>query len=134
MPLLLPLSRPQRRRIHKIIHATLDKGHARRLMTILLLHYGRLITNVYHLTGAARSAIGRWFQWYREKGVDALEALPSGRAPILPVAKIVTLLVLLIQFSPQYLITFITGVVYFKYFCSEESAINSVWSADNACN
>jgi hypothetical protein len=37
MPLLLPLSRPQRRSIHKIIHATLDKGHARRLMTILLL-------------------------------------------------------------------------------------------------
>jgi hypothetical protein len=78
MPLLLPLSRPQRRRIHKIIHANLDKGHARRLMAILLLHYGR------------------WFQWYREKGIDALEVLPSGRAPILPVAKIVTLLVLLI--------------------------------------
>lgn len=100
IPLLLPLSRPQRRRIHKIIHATLDKGHARRLMAILLLHYGRLITNVYHLTGAARSAIGRWFQWYREKGIDGLEVLPSGRAPILPVAKIVTLLVLLIPF-PQ---------------------------------
>ena len=38
MPILPPLPRPQRRRIHKIIHATRDKGHARRLMAILLLH------------------------------------------------------------------------------------------------
>lgn len=36
MLILPPL--PQRRRIHKIIHATRDKGHARRLMAILLLH------------------------------------------------------------------------------------------------
>ncbi len=35
---LPPLSRLQRRRIHKIIHATCDKWHARRLMVILLLH------------------------------------------------------------------------------------------------
>ncbi|WP_324034803.1 helix-turn-helix domain-containing protein, partial [Aeromonas caviae] len=54
-----------------------------------------------HLTGAARSTIGRWLRWYRDEGVGALEALPAGRAPILPVAKIVTLLVLLMQFSPQ---------------------------------
>jgi hypothetical protein len=36
MPILPPLPRPQRRRIHKIIHATRDKGHTRRLMAILL--------------------------------------------------------------------------------------------------
>ena len=60
MPILPPLPRPQRRRIHKIIHATRDKGHARRLMAILLLHEGRTITDVHHLTGAARSTIGRW--------------------------------------------------------------------------
>ena len=101
MPILPPLPRPQRRRIHKIIHATRDKGHARRLMAILLLHEGRTITDVHHLTGAARSTIGRWLRWYRDEGVGALEALPAGRAPILPVAKIVTLLVLLMQFSPQ---------------------------------
>ncbi|PKQ72362.1 hypothetical protein CJP16_21515 [Aeromonas sobria] len=40
MPILPPLPRSQRRRIHKIIHATRDKGHARRLMAILLLHEG----------------------------------------------------------------------------------------------
>ncbi len=90
-----------RRSIHKIIHATRDKGHARRLMAILLLHEGRTITDVHHLTGAARSTIGRWLRWYRDEGVGALEALPARRAPVLPVAKIVTLLVLLMQFSPQ---------------------------------
>ena len=49
MPILPPLSRPQRRRIHKIIHATRDKGHARRLMAILLLHEGRTLTDVHYL-------------------------------------------------------------------------------------
>ena len=29
-------------------------------MAILLLHEGRTITDVHHLTGAARSTIGRW--------------------------------------------------------------------------
>ncbi|TEY70125.1 helix-turn-helix domain-containing protein, partial [Aeromonas veronii] len=82
MPILPPLPRPQRRRIHKFIHATRDKGHARRLMAILLLHEGRTITDVHHLTGAARSTIGRWLRWYRDEGVGALEALPAGRAPV----------------------------------------------------
>jgi hypothetical protein len=58
MPILPPLPRPQPRRIHKIIHATSDKGHARSLMAILLLHEGRTITEVHHLTGVARSTIG----------------------------------------------------------------------------
>ena len=58
--------------------------HARRLMAILLLHEGRTITDVHHLTGAARSTIGRWLRWYRDEGIDALEALPAGRAPVIP--------------------------------------------------
>ena len=44
MPILPPLPRPQRRRIHKIIHTTRDKEHTRRLIAILLLHEGRTIT------------------------------------------------------------------------------------------
>ena len=83
MPILPPLPRPQRRRIHKIIHATRDKGHARRLMAILLLHEGRTITDVHHLTGAARSTIGRWLRWYRDEGIDALEALTGWPCPSL---------------------------------------------------
>lgn len=49
MPILPPPPRPLRRRIHKIIHATGDKGHAHRLMAILLLHEGASITDV-HIT------------------------------------------------------------------------------------
>ena len=101
MPTLPPLPRPNRRRIHKIIHTTRDKEHARRLMAILLLHEGRSVTDVHLLTGAARSTIGRWLSWYRHEGVESLASLPAGRAPVLPVAKIVTVLVLLMQFSPQ---------------------------------
>lgn len=39
-------------------------------------------------------------RWYQDEG-GALEALPAGRVPVLPVAKIVTLLALFMQFSPQ---------------------------------
>ncbi|OKA75241.1 hypothetical protein BHR42_21505 [Aeromonas salmonicida subsp. salmonicida] len=74
-------------------------------MAILLLHEGRTVTDVHHLTGAARSTIGRWLRWYRDEGIDALEALPAGRAPVLPIAKMVTLLVLLMQFfSARFLV------------------------------
>ena len=81
MPTLPPLPRSQRRHIHKIIHATRDKGYASRLMAILLLHEGRTVTDVHHLTGAARSTIGRCLRWYRDEGIDALEALPAGPCP-----------------------------------------------------
>ena len=70
-----------------------DKEHARRLMAILLLHEGHTSTDVHRNTGAARSTIGRWLNWYRDEGVDALASLPAGRTPVLPVAKIVTALV-----------------------------------------
>jgi hypothetical protein len=40
MPILSPLPRPQRRRIHKIIHSTCDNGHTRRLIAALLLREG----------------------------------------------------------------------------------------------
>ncbi len=61
MPILPLLPRPQRRRIHKIIHATRDKGHARRLMAILLLHEGRTITDVHHLIGADHAVFSTRF-------------------------------------------------------------------------
>ncbi|MNC63025.1 Replication protein C (RepC) [compost metagenome] len=62
-------------------------------MAILLLHESHTITDVHRNTGAARSTIGRWLNWYRDEGVDALASLPAGRTPVLPVAKIVTALV-----------------------------------------
>ena len=50
---------------------------------------------------ARPSVVG--FRWYRDEGIDALEAFTGwiNRAPVLPIAKIVTPLVLLMQFSPQ---------------------------------
>jgi len=38
---------------------------------------------------------------YRDEWVGVLEALPAGHAPVFPITKIVTLLALLMQFSPQ---------------------------------
>ena len=38
-------------------------------MAILLLHEGRMITDVHHLTEAARSTIGRKLRWYGDEGV-----------------------------------------------------------------
>ncbi|OEC39851.1 hypothetical protein A9G06_17115 [Aeromonas sp. DNP9] len=62
MPILPPLPQPQRRRIHKIIHATRDKGHARLLMAI----------KINRLTGlnVAASTLRRWLHrmgivWHR---------------------------------------------------------------------
>ncbi|MCR4455104.1 IS630 family transposase, partial [Aeromonas salmonicida] len=40
MPILPPLPRPQHPPKHKNNQPTPDKGHARRLMAILLLHEG----------------------------------------------------------------------------------------------
>ena len=72
--MLPPLARPQRRHIHKILHAMRDKRHARRLMAILLLHEGRPLADVHHPTGAARSTIDRWLRYYRDEALDSLEA------------------------------------------------------------
>ncbi len=55
MPILPTLPRLQLRRTHKIIHATRDKGHARRLMAILLLQEECTVTDVHHLTRAAHA-------------------------------------------------------------------------------
>jgi len=101
MAIISPLPRPERRRIHKLIHTTRDKDHARRLMAILLLHEGRTVCDVHLATGAARSTIGRWLGWYQDSGLEGLKSLPPGRPTALPMAQINTLLTLLVQFSPQ---------------------------------
>jgi len=101
MAIISPLPRPERRRIHKLIQTTRDKDHARRLMAILLLHEGRTVCDVHLATGAARSTIGRWLGWYQDSGLEGLKSLPPGRPTALPMAQITTLLMLLVQFSPQ---------------------------------
>lgn len=76
MVIIALLDRAERRRIHKAIQRTPDKGFAQRLMAILLLAQGKTIIAVSDATGAARSSIGRWINWYTNGGIDALKSLP----------------------------------------------------------
>jgi len=104
MAIISPLPRPEspeRQCIHKLIHTTRDKDHARRLMAILLPHEVRTVLDVHLATGTSRSTIGRWFSWYRESGLEGLKFLPAGRPMTLPMAQITALLSLLVQFSPK---------------------------------
>ncbi len=64
MAILAPLCRAERKRMQKLIQKTNDKYFARRLIAMLMLHQGLPVTQVQHITGAARSSIGRWLGWY----------------------------------------------------------------------
>jgi transposase len=64
MAIIAPIPRPERRRMHKAVQTTSDKDFARRLMALLALHEGTSILEVHRITGAARSSIGRWINWY----------------------------------------------------------------------
>lgn len=101
MPILPSLPRPERRRMHKIIQTTRDKQHARRVMAILLRYEGCTLKKIHKLTGAARSTLGRWLNWYHEGGLEALRSQRPGRPPSLPIRHIIRVLQVLIQFSPQ---------------------------------
>lgn len=60
-----------------------------------------LTGTVSRLTAAGRSSINRWVNWYTLYGLEGLESEPRGRKPVLPFAHISSLLLLLIQLSPQ---------------------------------
>ncbi len=79
MAILAPLCRAERKRMQKLIQKTNDKHFARRLMAMLMLHQGLPVTQVQHITGAARSSIGRWLGWYTQCGIDGLKSEKSGR-------------------------------------------------------
>ncbi len=53
MPIIAPIPRDERRLMHKPIHKTSDKNHARRLAAILMLRWGGSVSHV------ARSSVGR---------------------------------------------------------------------------
>ncbi|ENM3778519.1 IS630 family transposase [Vibrio cholerae] len=101
MAIIAPIDQAERRRIHKAIQHTADKGFARRLMAMLLLAQGQTIVAVSETIGAARSSIGRWINWYTDGGIDALKSQPSGRPCSLPVEQMCAILLVLIQASPQ---------------------------------
>ncbi|ELR65992.1 Mobile element protein [Photobacterium marinum] len=101
MQIIAPIPRPERRRMHKAIQSTSDKGFARRLIALLALHEGKNIVEVHKIIGAARSSIGRWINWYTKCGIDGLKSLPVGRPSHLPMNEMLIMLTVLIQLSPQ---------------------------------
>lgn len=87
--------------MRKEAQLTRDKNHARRLITILMLHQGMTVTDVARLLCAARSSVEIWIYWFTLHGVDGLKSLKPGRAPRWPVADILHILPFLAQRSPQ---------------------------------
>lgn len=43
MPIIAPIRRDERRLMHKAIHESHDKNHARRLTAILMVHRGDML-------------------------------------------------------------------------------------------
>ncbi len=80
---------------------TKDKHLAQCLIAMLMLYQGHSITQVHHVTGAARSSIGRWLDWYTQCGPEGLNSEKLGRPAILPIESLLLALSLLIQLCPQ---------------------------------
>lgn len=70
-------------------------------MAMLMLHQGHSITQVHHVTGAARSSIGRWLDWYSQCGPEGLNSEKPGRPAMLPIESLLLAPSLLIQLCPQ---------------------------------
>ncbi len=86
--------------MQKLIQKTNDKHFARRLMAMLMLHQGLPVTQVQHITGAARSSIGRWLGWYTQCGIDGLKSEKPGWPAILHIESLLRILSSLIQLWP----------------------------------
>ena len=79
MPIIASVPRSERRLIQTTIHETRDKNHARRLIAMLMLHWGERVSVVARTLCCARSSVGRWISWFTLYGPEGLESLPSGR-------------------------------------------------------
>ncbi len=80
MAIIAAIPRPERRRMHKAIQTTKDQGFARWLMAMLMLHKGHSASEVQDLTGAARSSVNRWINWYTNSGMEGLKLLGYQRS------------------------------------------------------
>ncbi len=87
--------------MRKQAQQTCDKNHARRLITILMLHQGMAVTEVTHMLCDPRSSVGRWINWFTLHGVEGPKSLRPGRAPCWSVADIQRVLPLLVQRLPK---------------------------------
>ncbi|MDB6375097.1 IS630 family transposase [Photorhabdus bodei] len=70
MSIIAPIPRDERRRMQKEIQRISDKGYARRLIAILLLHKGKMVIETRDITGAECSSIGRGVNWFTEGDID----------------------------------------------------------------
>lgn len=101
MAIIAPIPRAERRQMHRAIRKTNDRGFARRLTAMLMLHEGHTIRYVHQVLGAARSSIDRWINWYTDGGMEGLMSQPTGRPATLPMQQILVIAGLLIELSPQ---------------------------------
>ncbi|MBN3043362.1 IS630 family transposase [Pectobacterium brasiliense] len=101
MPIIAAIPDEERQLMRKEAQQTHDKNYARRLIAILMLHWGMTATEVARLLCAARSSVGRWINWFTLHGVEGLKSLRPARAPCWPVADIQRALLLLVQRSPK---------------------------------
>lgn len=97
MPIIAPISHDERRLMQKAIHKTHDKNYARRLTTMLMLHWGDRVSDVARTLCCARSSVGRWINWFALSGVEGRKSLFAGRWPF---EHICTLLRELVKHSP----------------------------------
>lgn len=100
MPIIAPIPRTERRLMHKTIHKTRDKNHARRLTAMLMLHRGDRVSDVASTLCCARSSDGRWINWFTLSGVEGLKSVPTGPSRRWPFENICTLLRELIKHAP----------------------------------
>lgn len=101
MSVIAAIPDKERRLIRKEAQQTRDKNHSRRLIAILMLHRGMIVTDVTRLLCVAHSSVGRWINWFTLQSVEGLKSLRLGRAPCWPVADIQHVLSLLVQRSPK---------------------------------
>jgi transposase len=79
MSSLVRLTRPQKRRLQRIVQRSQDARPVRRAQVVLLLASGVCVTQVSAALSVARSTVYRWAAHFMELGETYLSACHSGR-------------------------------------------------------
>ncbi|WP_391528947.1 IS630 family transposase [Photorhabdus akhurstii] len=101
MPIIAPIPQNECQKMRKLIHKTRDKNYSRRLTALLMLNEGLTVTYVAKTLHAARSSINRWVEWFTLYGLEGLNSLPAGRPAVWDLTPLYSLLLFLLQQSPQ---------------------------------
>lgn len=103
MPILSPIPRNERRQMRRIAQKTQNKKYAIRIMAILLLYQGKLVSLVAEELCTAPSSVWRWIKNFRTYGRIGLENKPAGRRQRWNFTSILPLVFYLLELSPQQL-------------------------------